>query len=81
MLVDRYVYHHERKDSKFSSSYCIGVQVYQMYEQYDEDGKQVVKDFISTNKQLASMGDVSARGVMAGIRDAAADRKSRNGRK
>ncbi len=52
-----------------------------MYEQYDEDGKQVVKDFISTNKQLASMGDVSARGVMAGIRDAAADRKSRNGRK
>ncbi len=36
-----------------------------MYEQYDEDGKQVVKDFISTNKQLT--GDVAVYARLSAI--------------
>ena len=77
LLVDSYAYHHERRDkSSYSNGYCFGVALYQRYNEYDADGKKLVKDVISSTKALAATGHESSCGTMAGIHDAAEERKS-----
>lgn len=76
--VDEKVKYNKAKgDDDFGSGYCIGVTVYRNYIKQNDSRRQQIKLTIDNFMKLAKAGDKLSKGVIAGYRDAANERKSR----
>lgn len=76
--VDEKVRYNKAKgNDDFGSGYCIGVTVYRNYIKQNETRRQETKSLIDNFVRLAKTGDKLSKGVIAGYRDAANERKSR----
>lgn len=79
-LKEKYDYNRAR-NTPFSTGYSLGVNVYNDYRRFDDEGKKIVRELIDTNKSLARDGDELSKGFMCGVRDAANERKSKQKRR
>lgn len=73
-VEEKYKYNKGRK-SEFAGGYCIGVDVYRNYVKMNDEGKNVVHKSIDAFMQNARKGDPLSKGIIAGYRDAANERK------
>lgn len=73
---EKYKYNKSRKDD-FGDGYCIGVNLYQGYVKRDTKGRQQTHEIVDRFMQLAKNGDKLSKGIIAGYRDAANERKAR----
>lgn len=78
--VDEKYKYNKRRDDDFSGGYCIGVDVYRNYVKLDDASKKSARNAIDNFMQLAQRGDKLSKGIVAGYRDAANERKARNTR-
>lgn len=79
-LKEKFEYNNAR-NTPFSTGYSLGVNIYNDYRKFDDEGKKIVRELIDTNKSLARDGDVMSKGFMCGVRDAANERKSKQKRR
>lgn len=73
-LKEKYNYN-KSKDGRFSSGYCMGVDLYKDYFKQNAKGKAEYKQLIGNAKISAKNGSVFEKGLMCGVRDAANARK------
>ena len=73
---EKYKYNQSRKDT-FSTGYCTGVTLYRSYTKSDGETKAIIKDIITTSKELAQNSDKFGKGVMCAVRDCAEERKAK----
>lgn len=78
-VEDKYKYNKGRRD-EFSEGYCIGVDVYRNYVKLDDGNKLLARKAIDGFMQNARKGDLMSKGIIAGYRDAANERKARQNR-
>lgn len=78
-VEEKYKYNQSR-NGYFADGYCIGVDLYRNYVKMDEAGKKSVCRCIDSFMRSAKKGDESCKGIIAGYRDAANDRKKRQNR-
>ena len=79
-LKEKHEFNHAR-NTPFSNGYSLGVNVYNDYRRFDDEGKKIVRELIDTNKSLARDGDELSKGFMCGVRDAANERKIKQKRR
>lgn len=77
---EKYKYNQSRKDT-FSTGYCTGVNLYRSYTKSDGETKAMIKEIITTSKELAQEGDDLGKGVMCAVRDCAEERKAKQRRR
>ncbi len=71
---EKYKYNKGQK-TDFAGGYCIGVDVYRNYVKMNDEGKNTVHKSIDSFMRLARTGDRLSKGIIAGYRDAANERK------
>ena len=77
---EKYKYNQSRKDT-FSTGYCTGVNLYRIYTKSDGESKAMIKEIISSQKELAQKGDDLGKGFMCAVRDCAEERKAKQRRR
>lgn len=75
-VEEKLKYNKSRKDD-FGDGYCIGVNLYKGYVKRDTNGRQQTHEIVDRFMQLAKNGDKLSKGIIAGYRDAANERKAR----
>lgn len=68
------------KGGDFGDGYCFGVDLYRGYVKRDVVGRQHVCKIVDGFMKTAKAGDQLSKGIIAGYRDAANERKSRKNR-
>ena len=75
--VDEKYKYNDKKGGDFGDGYCIGVNLYRGYVKKDVAGREHTRGIVDSFMRLAKSGDQLSKGIIAGYRDAANDRKSR----
>lgn len=75
-VEDKYKYNKSKKND-FAGGYCLGVDLYKKYVKLSSSGQESIRTSIDNFMLAAKKGDQLSKGVIAGYRDAANDRKSR----
>lgn len=78
--VDEKYNYNKSKGGDFGDGYCIGVNIYRRYFKLDTERRQETKVLINNFMSTAKKGDQLSKGIIAGYRDAANDRKERSTR-
>ncbi len=74
-VEEKYNYN-KKRGGHFGSGYCIGVDVYKGYFKQDAENRRQTQRIINNFMQLAKNGDQMSKGIIAGYRDAANERKN-----
>lgn len=69
--------YNKAKGGDFGDGYCIGVNLYRGYVKRDVTGRQQTREIVDSFIRNAKAGDKLSKGIIAGYRDAANERKSR----
>lgn len=75
--LDDKIKFNQHRPNLFSVGYITGVKAYRNYLLKDRQGKQATKKAMDGFSRQAKSGDVFAKGIMCGIRDAANERKAK----
>ncbi len=78
-VEEKYKYNKGR-NNEFGDGYCIGVDVYRNYVKLSDEGKNAVQKTIDGFMRSARKGEPLSKGIIAGYRDAANERKKRQNR-
>lgn len=73
-VEEKYKYNKGR-NNEFGDGYCIGVDLYRGYVKRDSDGRRQTCNLIDDFMKYAKIGDEMSKGIIAGYRDAANERK------
>lgn len=79
--VDEKYKYNRARGGEFSTGYCTGVTLYRNYVKSDKVTKAMIKEIISTSKELAKSGDEIGKGLMCAVRDCADERKDKQRRR
>ncbi len=75
--VDEKFKYNDKRGGNFGNGYCTGVILYRKYIKSSESSRQKTKEIISNCIEMAKAGDQWSKGVIAGYRDVANERKAK----
>lgn len=78
--VEEKLKYNKGKKDEFGDGYVAGVNLYRGYVKRDTAGREQTKELVDVFARLAKTGDKFGKGIMAGYRDAANERKERKNR-